>query len=165
MTLILTVLPLTSMRLLIVPWVQKNMRSFENTQKTAYLPTLHKCLTCWKLIFNTDDFSLVVRTASLANSMRHHQGTALAALYQIWSAHLPVCSTAVSSSFRRFILWTDRHGLHLLRLFKNILDNWHPWVKWPIIAVTSLMVEICATSITDSLTVIAAENRHRQVQG
>ena len=52
--------------------------------------------------------------------MRHHKSTTLAALYQIDSAHLPVCSTLISSSLRSFILWTNRHGLHLLQLFKNI---------------------------------------------
>ena len=45
--------------------------------------------------------------------MRHHKSTTLAALYQIDSAHLPVCSTLISSSLRSFILWTNRHVLHL----------------------------------------------------
>jgi hypothetical protein len=34
-----------------------------------------------ELSFNVDDFFLVVRTASLANSVRHHQLTAFAALH------------------------------------------------------------------------------------
>ena len=32
------------------------------------------------LVFNLNDFSLVVRTARFADSVRHHQGAALAAL-------------------------------------------------------------------------------------
>ena len=75
------------------------------------------------LILYRNDLTLVVASASLAHSVRHHKSSALAALYQVGSAHLPVCSAAVSSRFGRFILRTDRHGLHLLQLFKNILDN------------------------------------------
>ena len=47
--------------------------------------------------------------ASLTNSVRHHQSAALAALYQSGSTHLPVCSSLISSTFRRFIFRTDRH--------------------------------------------------------
>jgi len=52
---------------------------------------------------------LVVRTAVLAYSVRHHQCTALAALNQSRSTHLPVCSSLISSTFRRFVLGTNRH--------------------------------------------------------
>lgn len=65
-------------------------------------------------LVNRNDLFLVVASTSLANSMRHHKSTTLAALYQIDSAHLPVCSTLISSSLRSFILWTNRHVLHLL---------------------------------------------------
>jgi len=51
----------------------------------------------------------VVRTASLTNSVRHHQCATFAALYQSRSAHLPVCSSLISSALRRFILRTNRH--------------------------------------------------------
>ena len=51
----------------------------------------------------------VVRTASLTNSVRHHQCAAFAALYQCRSAHFPVCSSLISSTFGRFILRTNRH--------------------------------------------------------
>lgn len=54
---------------------------------------------------------LVVASACLAYSMWHHQSATLAALYKIWSSHFPVCSSTISSSLRRFILWTDRHFL------------------------------------------------------
>ena len=62
------------------------------------------------LIFNADDLSLIIRATSLADSVRHHQSAALAALYQVRSAHLPVSPAAVSSRFGRLILRTDRHG-------------------------------------------------------
>ena len=62
----------------------------------------------YKLI-NAYDLLLIVRTASLANSVRHHQCTTFAALYQCRSAHFPVCSSLISSTFGRFILRTNRH--------------------------------------------------------
>lgn len=103
---------------------QKKSRPPNNTSESLDFITFFKlfAMSCF-LVFYVYDFSLIVASASLAYSMRHHQGSALAALYQIWCAHLPVCSTAISSCFRRFILWTNRHGLHLLQLLKNILDN------------------------------------------
>ena len=58
-------------------------------------------------IFNAYDLLLIVRTASLANSVRHHQCTTFAALYQCRSAHFPVCSSLISSTFGRFILRTN----------------------------------------------------------
>lgn len=66
------------------------------------------------LIFYFDNLFLVVASAGFANSMRHHQLTALAALYKIHRAHLPVCSSLISSSLGRFILRTNRHRFHLL---------------------------------------------------
>ena len=60
-------------------------------------------------LINAYDLLLIVRTASLANSVRHHQCTTFAALYQCRSAHFPVCSSLISSTFGRFILRTNRH--------------------------------------------------------
>ena len=75
-----------------------------------------------------DDLSLIVRAAGLADSVRHHQRAALAALYQGRSAHFPVRSSLVSSGFGRFILRADRHYLHLLVLTKYIHDCRHSGV-------------------------------------
>ena len=66
------------------------------------------------LSFNFNDFFLVVRTASLANSVRKHKSAAAAALYKRRSAHLPISSTRIPASLRTFILWTDWHREHLL---------------------------------------------------
>ncbi len=68
---------------------------------------------------NCDDLFFVIRTAGLAYSMRHHKSTAFAAFYQVRSTHLPVCSSLISSSFGRFILWTNRHRSHLLYAFSS----------------------------------------------
>ena len=64
-----------------------------------------------------NDLFFIVRAARLAYSVRHHKSTALTALHQIRSAHLPVRSSLISSSLGRFILWTNRHRLHLLYAF------------------------------------------------
>ena len=80
------------------------------------------------LIFNADDFFLIVAAASLANPMGHHQSSAFAALYQIACAHFPISSALISSGLGRPILWANRHGLHLLKLLKYILDYRHPWI-------------------------------------
>ena len=58
-----------------------------------------------------DDLFLVIRTALLAYSVRHHQRAAFAALYKSRSAHFPVSPSLVASSFGRFIFRTDRHSL------------------------------------------------------
>ena len=68
-------------------------------------------------LINRNDLFLVVRSTSLAHSMRHHKSTTFAAFYQVRSAHFPVCSSLISSSFGRFILRTNRHRLHLLYAF------------------------------------------------
>ena len=58
---------------------------------------------------------LVIRSASLANSVRHHKRAALAALYEIGSSHFPVSSATVSSCLGMFVLRTNStHGSHLL---------------------------------------------------
>lgn len=71
-------------------------------------------------LINAYDLLLIVRTASLANSVRHHQCTTFAALYQCRSAHFPVCSSLIASCFGRFILWADGHfgytSLNLLNI-------------------------------------------------
>ena len=58
---------------------------------------------------NAYNLLLVIRTASLTNSVRHHKCAAFAALYQCRSTHFPVCSSLISSTFGRFILRTNRH--------------------------------------------------------
>lgn len=60
-------------------------------------------------LVNAYNLLLVVRTASLTYSVRHHKCAALAALYQCRSAHFPVRSSLISSTFGRFILRTNRH--------------------------------------------------------
>ena len=64
-----------------------------------------------KLFCVCKNLFLVVASACLAYSMWHHQSATLAALYKIWSSHFPISSSTISSSLRRFILWTDRHFL------------------------------------------------------
>ena len=73
----------------------------------------------------SNDLLLIVRSACFAHSMRHHQFAAFAAFYQIWCAHFPVCSSFISSSFGWFILWTDGHTLHLLKLAEYIAKGCH----------------------------------------
>lgn len=73
-------------------------------------------ISCFTLVYCNDLF-LIIRTAGLAYSVGHHKSTAFAAFYQIRSTHLPVCSSLIASSFGRFILWTNRHRLHLLYAF------------------------------------------------
>ena len=119
-----------------------------------YSSILISLIYCYDLFF-------VVRAASLAYSMRHHQSAALGTLHQIGNAHLPICPAAISSSLRGFILWTDRHGSHLLKLFKNILDNRHSRVRRTAVAVARLMVEIRPTSITDPFAIFITQDFHR----
>ena len=52
-----------------------------------------------QLVFYFNNSFLVVGTAGLANSVRHHQGATFAAFYEIRSAHFPVRSSFISSSF------------------------------------------------------------------
>ena len=90
-----------------------SMSEYKKSQK-------HYTSDSLKLIFqliNRNDLFLVVRSTSLAYSMRHHKSTTFAAFYQVRSAHFPVCSSLISSSFGRFILRTNRHRLHLLYAF------------------------------------------------
>ena len=54
-----------------------------------------------------DDLFLIIRTASLAYSVRNHKSSALAALNECGSGHFPVRSSFISSSFGRFILRTN----------------------------------------------------------
>lgn len=61
------------------------------------------------LSLNLNDFALVVRTAGLADSVRHHQCAAFAALHQSGCAHFPICPSLISSGLGRLILRTDRH--------------------------------------------------------
>ena len=68
------------------------------------------------LLILRDNLFLVVASAIHADSVRSHQLTAFAALYQSGSRHFPVCSSFISSCLGRFIFWTDRHGHTSLNL-------------------------------------------------
>ena len=46
---------------------------------------------------NGNDFALIVGSACLAYTVRHHKLAALAAFYKVRSAHLPVGSSFISS--------------------------------------------------------------------
>ena len=61
----------------------------------------------YRVLSLCNDFLLVVRTTILANSVREHKLAALRALYKIKSRHLPVSSSLISVSLRRFILRTN----------------------------------------------------------
>ena len=92
----------------------RHKKSKGNISETlGFMRFLSELLSC-------DDFLLVVRTASLANSVRHHKRATLAALYKIRSSHLPVCSTTVSSCLGMLILRTncshDHTSLKLLKI-------------------------------------------------
>ncbi len=50
-------------------------------------------------LVNSYDFFFIVAAACLTYSVRHHKFSALRALHQIRSAHLPVSSSLISSSF------------------------------------------------------------------
>ncbi len=77
-------------------------------RKKDRLSTILKFLS---LLTNGNNLFLVVRTTSLANSVRHHKSTALAALYEIGSSHLPVSSATVSPCLGMFVLRTNStHG-------------------------------------------------------
>lgn len=56
-----------------------------------------------------DNLFFIVASAIFANTVWYHQSATFTAFYQSWSSHLPVCSTLISSRFRRFILRTDTH--------------------------------------------------------
>ena len=71
-------------------WANKKLPDFSESLKLYQSPIL-------RLVFNFYDFSLVVRTAGLAYSVWHHELAAFAAFHQIWSTHLPVCSSFISS--------------------------------------------------------------------
>ena len=83
------------------------------------------CLFTFSLVFNFNDFFLIVASACFTNSVRHHQGAAFAAFYQVRSTHLPVCTSFIASCFRCFVLWTYGHRLHLLKFTKYITDSCH----------------------------------------
>ena len=65
----------------------------------------------YKLLLNRDDFSLVVGSAGLADSVGNHEGAALAALHQRGIGHFPIGLAAVSASLGRFILRANGHLL------------------------------------------------------
>ena len=60
-------------------------------------------------VSDLDDLLFILCTTVLADSVRHHEGTALRALNQIHCTHLPVRSATVSLTLRRFVLGTNRH--------------------------------------------------------
>jgi len=52
-----------------------------------------------KLSVSFYDLLLVVRTTVLANSVRNHKSSALAALYESGRGHLPISSSLISVTF------------------------------------------------------------------
>lgn len=60
-------------------------------------------------IADLDNLSLIVSAAILADSVRHRQLAALAALHKSRSSHFPICSSLVSVASGRFILRADGH--------------------------------------------------------
>lgn len=111
----------------------------------------------FQLVFNFNDFFLIVASASLANSVRHHQGAAFAAFYQIRSAHLPVCTSFITSCFRCFVLWTYGHRLHLLKFTKYITDSCHAGILRLLCASAGTFIEVFPTLAADTFTVFSAE--------
>ena len=116
---------LDSLNLRISPYVSDSGHAFDGRGrleanrflpgKTQKPPAEKPGVDLTRLCFLRNDLFLVVRSASLANSVRHHKRAALAALYKIRSSHLPVCSATVSSCLGMFILRTNStHRLHLL---------------------------------------------------
>ncbi len=82
-------------------------------------------------------FFFVIRSASLADSMRYHQSAASAAFHQGRFAHLPICSAAVSSCLRGFIFGTNRHVI-LPPIFPNFPYFLKPYLS--IITIVPLFV-------------------------
>ena len=52
----------------------------------------------WRLVLNLYDLTLVVRSASLADSVRHNKSTTLRTLNKVHLSHLPVRSSRISAS-------------------------------------------------------------------
>ena len=77
---------------------------FEASEESARILSL--------LVLCSDDLTLVVRSARLANSVRHHKRATFAAFYKRRCCHLPLCTTAVSSCSGMLILRTN--SSHLL---------------------------------------------------
>ena len=96
--------------------------------------------------------------------MRHHQSSTLAALYQIHCAHFPIGSTLISSGLGRPILWANRHGLHLLKLLKYILDYRHPWIWRTAFTGTGFVIQIHTTPVANSSAIFPAQHLHWQIQ-
>ena len=59
---------------------------------------------------HSDDLFLIIRSASLADSVRSHKSSAFAAAYKRRSSHFPGSSSAVPSCFGMLIFRADRHG-------------------------------------------------------
>ena len=112
------------------------------------------CLFTFSLVFNFNDFFLIVASACFTNSVRHHQGAAFAAFYQVRSTHLPVCTSFIASCFRCFVLWTYGHRLHLLKFAKYITDYRHSGVRAGLVTVTRAFVPIFPAFGTDSPAVL-----------
>ena len=77
-----------------------------------------------------NDLFFVVRAACLAYSVGNHKSSAFAAFYKCRRAHLPVSSSGISSSLRRFIFWANRHLLTppiYINIF-IIFSSHTPWV-------------------------------------
>ena len=119
------------------------------------------CLFTFSLVFNFNDFFLIVASACFTNSVRHHQGAAFAAFYQVRSTHLPVCTSFIASCFRCFVLWTYGHRLHLLKFTKYITDSCHAGILRLLCTSAGTVVEVFPTLAADAFAVISAEDLQR----
>ena len=115
-------------------------------------------------LVHRDDLFFVIRSASLADSVGSHQGSAFAAANKRRSGHFPGCSSAVSSRFGMLIFRTDRHGSHLLIHRKDITDFRHSWIQICSITVTSLKVKVLTADRAQPLTLLTAQDLHRPHQ-
>lgn len=85
------------------------------TKKPAQLPPCRFLgFDAGTSILSRDDLFLIIRSAALADSVRHHQCAALAALNKSRSRHFPVRSSLISVASGRFVLRANRHQYHLL---------------------------------------------------
>ena len=81
-------------------WPKRKARSFHS----GLLSSIR-----WRLVLNLYDLTLVVRSASLADSVRHNKSTTLRTLNKVHLSHLPVRSSRISASLRWMILRTNWH--------------------------------------------------------
>jgi len=106
-----------------------------------------------KLVLNFDDFLLIVASASFANSVWHHKCSTFATFNKVHSAHFPVRSSLVTSSFGRFVLRTNGHRLHLLKFTEYITDSCHAGILRLLLASAGTFVQVLPAAAADTFTV------------